>query len=223
MTTVQRVWRSRLIDEGFKPVSTGGRRGTYCIRKVGVITLGIGVLVDKEHRDGRFNVQLNINLPLPASQPPHDVVALLADLSHKRVRIQQTWEHVSDFETWWEKGDVESSWEAFQLFGLQWLENFGDLEQLIAYFEGEYLRYSAIHRKISDGGIINRALLRTGLRPRPVPPPYEDFLLWQAILYEQVPNKRKALDLLMSYEKLIKRRGVNQELERIARHKALLS
>ena len=182
MASIGSEWRSRLKAHGYVPSGTGGRRGTYCIRDRGAITQAVGVLVDEEYREGSFNIQLNLNMVLRSSEPRHDVIVLLADLSPGPVRIQEPWDHGPDLVTWWKTGELEASWAAFESFGLLWLEKYGNVEELISYFENEYCRLSETYSKKARPSLAFRALDRLRLVSRQPAPPYQQYLLWLSML-----------------------------------------
>jgi hypothetical protein len=182
----------------------------------------VGVLVDQEHRQGAFNVQLNLNMALPASDPPHDVVILLADLSRSGVRVQEPWEHDPDFTTWWSADELEPAWRAFEEFGMPWLDHHRQPVHLISYFEDEYRRLEAAHPKSTAGSPLRRVMKRTGLSKRSVVPGYPQYLLWLSMLHQSQGNREKALDLLDSYREWAETRGLRREMERLVRHRALL-
>ena len=221
--TIGREWRSRLKALGFTPQGTGGRKGTYGAREVGAFVQAVGVLVDEKYRAGRFNVQLNVNMALPASEPPHDVVILLADLSRSDVRIQEPWVHEPGATTWWSREEMEQSWTAFEVHGVPWLERYGQPEHLIAYFEGECRRHDGSHSDARTGSPMRRVLTRLGLVPRPAPPAYQQYLLWLSMLYEELGETERAVELLNAYREWVEDCGMRSEIERLARHRALLT
>jgi len=223
MKNIGREWRSRLKALGFAPQGTGGRRGTYGARGAGAIVQAVGVLVDEERREGAFNVQLNLNMGLPASEPPHDVVILSADLSRGDVRIQEPWVHEPGFATWWSHDEMEASWTAFEEHGVPWLDRYGLPESLIPHFESEYRRLDEVHSKGSRSSRVRRALARLGLGGPPTTPGYQQYLLWLSMLYEGEGKSQQAVELLDCYEQWAMKRGMKSEVERLARHRALLA
>ena len=220
---IGREWRSRLKGFGFAPQGTGGRRGTYRTRKVGTLVQAVGVLVDEERRGGAFNVQLNINMNLPASEPSHDVVVLLADLSPTGVRIQEAWVHEGGLTTWSSSAEMELAWKAFEDHGVPWLDRYGQAADLISYFESEYQRLAEADSKNTGGGWIRGALTRLGLARGPMSPGYQQYLLWLSMLYGEEGNTVRAVELLDVYQKWVEERGMKGELERLTRHRALLT
>ena len=222
METIGTAWRRRLKTLGFTPQGTGGRRGTYGARKVGPLSQAVAVLVDEGGRDGAFNVQLNLNMTLPASEPSHDVVVVLADLSSDGVRIEEPWAHEPGFATWWSSTETEQAWKAFEDYGVPWFDDFGRTEAVIAHFEGEYQRLDGEESR-DAGGWIRRTSIRLGLAQAPRQPPYEQYLLWLSMLYGAVGHTERAVELLDAYAEWVRGRGIVGEMERLTRHRALLT
>ncbi len=213
-------WRARLKELGFVPQGTGGRKGTYGSRTVGPVRQAVGVLVDNVHRDGAFNVQLNVNMPLPHAD--HDVVILLADVSHEEIRIQEPGVHEPGFATWWTPDEIELAWRVFLQLAVPWLERHSRPEGLIAYFEQEYRRLEEARARASKPSIVTRTLRALGMIEKERASVHHQYLLWLSMLYEAQGRLDQALQRLDHYARDIEAKGVKAESERLVHHRESL-
>ena len=182
-------WQSELARLGFARLGTGGRKGTYLGRQAGPLQQAIGILVSDD-RQGAFNVQLNINMPLRCAEPPHDVVILEGDLTANGITIREPWVHDPVLTTWWQPEKIAEAWAAFRHRGLEWLDRYASLATLARHFETELERYRrARTRKPSWLAVLGR---RLGITDPPPRTREDGYLLWLSMLYEEQGDLRGA-------------------------------
>ncbi len=221
MTASFADWRFELGKLGFEALGTGGRKGTHLGRDVGPFHQGIGVVV-ADHREGAFNVQLNINMDLPCAEPPHRVVVLTGDLAPDRVRVFEPWVHDPAHATWWPPDQLVAARDATARLGVDWLDRHSDAATLIHYFEEEYERHEAGQDAPGSEGWLRRLRRKVGGRPVPRSAHHE-YLLWLAMLYELRGSLEQARDRLDEYAVAIEARGLRTESARLERHRAHLA
>lgn len=215
-------WRSELRRLGFKALGTGGRTGTYLGRDVAWLQQGIGVLV-ADHRDGAFNIQLNINMPLRCAEPPHDVVILEADLAPRAVTIGEPWVHDPAHATWWPPDQKHAAWEALLDLGLKWLDRYSDVATLTQYFEREYARHEEERLRRESPGWLAAVARKLRVVDPPKRTGHLEYLLWLSMLYEVGGRLGLARERLTAYATAVAPRNIAGEAERLERHRRALN
>lgn len=190
-------WKAALRKAGFQAGGTGGRKGAYLSRTVGPRKQSVGVM-EHRHEPDRYNVQLNINAPLPHAETPFDVVILIGDLGRDGIVTGHL-----HYATWWGEEESVRAWQMMEDHGLPWLERYGSPENLIEFYE---------------------TALREGLPPAPgfasatpVEAP-KDYRLWLAMLYEEIGRREEACRHAMALYERTKAHCTRKELQRMERH-----
>ncbi len=221
MTASFEDWRRELGKLGFEALGTGGRKGTHLGREVGPFQQAIGVVV-ADHRQGAFNVQLNVNMDLRCAEPPHRVVVLTGDLAPDGVRVFEPWTHDPAHATWWPPDQIIAAREAAVRLGVDWLDRHSDAGTLIRYFEEEHERHEAGQAALRSEGWLR--MLRLKASGRPVQrSAHDEYLLWLAMLYEVDGSLEQARDCLDQYAVAVEARGLRTESARLDRHRAHLA
>ncbi len=213
-------WQSELARLGFLRLGTGGRKGTYLGRQVGSLEQAIGVLVSDD-RQGAFNVQLNINMPLRCAEPLHKVVILEGDLAADAVRVREPWVHDPAFSTWWLADKTTQAWAALRNAGLDWLERHSEVNTLVQYFEAEFDRYQRPLQPRKPS-LLAKLYRRLGVDNSPPKTAHYQYLLWLSMLYEILGDIPRARERLAAYSLEIQSRGIRSEKERLERHRQAL-